>query len=156
MYCTPAEVAQEAQDLVYVDSSDPNIAKRRGITEEVVQRMIDEEAAFINGKISNLYTVPVVQTTSPTAFSILKVINIHLVLARVATIVRIQINAGSKYISDSQQIRNNAIKKVEEIILGNLQLVDAIKQRVIVSSNASLEENTARGRFTLNRDCDNW
>lgn len=118
-YCTVEDVKSDFKNIKFSATS--------SVTIDEVQNIIDQECAYINGRICSLYKVPVVKTDSPMSFEVLRRINIFLAADRVRHILYVKTGRD-----DSEQdtkglhsLSRNPRQDLNEILNGKLKLGDA-------------------------------
>lgn len=118
-YCTVEDVKSDFKNLQITDNSSVTISE--------VQNIIDQECAYINGRICHLYKAPVVQADSPFSFQILKRINIFLAADRVRHILHVKtgINEKDQDTKGIKSLSRNPRTDLNEIFNGKLKLGDA-------------------------------
>jgi hypothetical protein len=118
-YCTVDEVAQDFKNIT--------ISSTSSVSTTDIEKMVEQESNFIDSKICSLYKIPVVEGTSPKAFSVLKRIAIFLVSDRVRHILHTKTGQDNKD-QDTKGLRSlsrTPRKDLEEIQKGTLKLIDA-------------------------------
>lgn len=119
-YCTVDDVKSDFKNLQITTTSSVTIAE--------VEKFIEQECAYIHGRICSLYQTPVLVGTSPLSFEILKRINLFLAADRVRHVLQVKTGMDEKD-SDAKggrSLSRNPRKDLDEILNGKLKLVDAL------------------------------
>lgn len=134
-YCTVDEVKSDFKNIQFTANS--------SVTIDEVQAIIDQETAYINGRICQLYVTPIVELDSPNSFAILKRINIFLAADRVRHVLYVKTGIDNKD-QDSKGLKSlsrNPHKDLDDILTGKLKLGDAVKIDDFIGFDTSDEPN---------------
>jgi hypothetical protein len=114
------------------------------VTDAEVQNFIDQECAFINGRICTLYQTPIDEILSPISFMILKRINIFLASDRVRHVLYVKTGIDNKD-QDSKGLHSlsrNPRQDLKDIQSGMLKLCDAISLDDCIGFDTAPEAGT--------------
>lgn len=119
MYCVVDDIRADFKDIVFNANS--------SVTESEVEKFIQEESAFIDSMICARYETPVVETSSPTAFLVLKRIAIFLVSDRVRHVLYVKTgrDASDQDTKGLRSLSRQPRKDLESIRDGKSKLADA-------------------------------
>lgn len=135
MYCTVDDVKADFKNLEITATSSVTILE--------VEAIIKQECAYINSRICALYTVPIVEATSPISFEVLKRINIFLAADRVRHVLYVKTgrDASDQDTKGLKSLSRNPRKDLDEILNGKLKLGDAIAVEECIGFDTSDDVN---------------
>lgn len=134
-YCTVDDIASDFKNITFSANS--------SVTDAEVQKFINEECAYIDGRICHLYETPIVEANSPVSFLILKRINIFLAADRVRHVLYVKTGMDNKD-QDTKGLKSlsrNPQKDLDDILKGKLKLGDAIAKDDCIGFDTSDEPN---------------
>ena len=134
-YCTIAEVAADFKNIEFTANS--------SVTDSEVQAIIDQESAYIDGRICHLYKTSVDELFSPISFKILKRICIFLASDRVRHILYTKTGMEEKdqYTKGYKSLSRDPRSDLDEIHSGKLKLCDAEKIEESIGFDTASEPN---------------
>lgn len=145
-YCTVEEVKSDFKNIQFTATS--------SVTIDEVEDFIEQECAYINGRICKLYKVPVVEANSPMAYSILKRINIFLAADRVRHVLYVKTGIDEKD-QDTKGVKSlsrNPRTDLNEILNGKLDLCDAERVEECIGFDTSDDVNDCcSNEFDVNK-----
>lgn len=118
-YCTAIDVQSDFKNIEFSETSSLKLSE--------VEEIIEQESAFINGRISHVYKVPVIVANSPISFSILKRICVFLASDRVRHVLEVKTGhkATEQETKGERSLSRNPRKDLDDILTGKLKLADA-------------------------------
>jgi len=134
-YCTVEDVKSDFKNIQITTTS--------SVTIEEVEKIIEQECAYINGRICSLYKVPVVEASSPISFEVLKRINIFLAADRVRHILYVKTGRDNteQDTKGLHSLSRNPRKDLDEILNGKLKLGDAESVEECIGFDVSVKAN---------------
>lgn len=97
-YCEQSDIEADFKNIVFDDES--------AVTDEQLDAWIEQESAYIDARVALRYVVPVVESTFPKAFLLLKRICIFRVSERVRNKIEVKSNVSQALESEEKYSKN--------------------------------------------------
>ncbi len=146
-YAVAADVQYEFKSINFA-ATDASISTAK-VTEFIVQ-----EEAMLEARISGVYTTPITGTKS---ISIMKMLTIMMVKARIEDILAVKVGAPKpEQGNNGDAIRASVTRYVEDIVSRKMQLVDATLGNSNAGVQSYVSENVATVESTFKSGEDQW
>lgn len=140
-YCSVDDIRSDFKDIVFNATS--------SVTEDEVQKFIDEETAFIDSMICARYIVPIVELDSPNSFLVLKRIAIFLVSDRVRHVLYVKTgrDASDQNTKGLKSLSRQPRRDLEMIRDGKQKLADAETVKECIGFDVGTDSTCSDMRF---------